>query len=122
MKPAPPPTKPTPRQDAGSTVTDHGIAGSSSTEGLPIAPSMGPALKTILTPQHTTAVNGRVVFITLIAVVIGLAAGLIAQILLRLIGLITNLSFYGRPTTHFSSPAGNHLGLFVIVVPAIGGL
>ena len=49
---------------------------------------------------------------------IGLAAGLIGQILLRLIGLITNLSFYGQ----FASPTGNHLGLFVIVVPAIGGL
>jgi chloride channel protein, CIC family len=103
-------------------VTDHRIAGSSSTEGLPIAPSMGPTLESILTPRHTTAVNGRVVFITLIAVAIGLAAGLIAQILLRLIGLITNLSFYGRLSPQFASPTGNHLGLFVIVVPAIGGL
>jgi H+/Cl- antiporter ClcA len=103
-------------------VTNRTIAGSSSTEGLPIAPSMGPTLETILTPRHTIEVNGRVVFITLIAVAIGLAAGLIAQILLRLIGLITNLSFYGRLTTQFASPTGNHLGLFVIVVPAIGGL
>jgi H+/Cl- antiporter ClcA len=83
---------------------------------------MGPTLESILTPRRTTAVNGRVVFITVIAVAIGLAAGLVAQILLRLIGLITNLSFYGRLTTQFASPTENHLGLFVIVVPAIGGL
>jgi CBS domain-containing protein len=83
---------------------------------------MGPALESILTPQRSNGVNGRVVVITLIAVAIGLAAGLIAQILLRLIGLITNLAFYGRMTTEFSSPAGNHLGLLVIVVPSIGGL
>ncbi len=83
---------------------------------------MGPTLESILTPRHTTAVNGRVVSITLIAVAIGLVAGFVAQILLRLIGLITNLSFYGRVTTQFVSPTGNHLGLFVIVVPAIGGL
>src|ERR1700741_3641454 len=83
---------------------------------------MGPTLESILTPRHTTAVNGRVVFITLIAVAIGLAAGLIAQILLRLLGLITHLSFYGRLSPQFASPTGNHLGLFVIVVPAIGGL
>jgi hypothetical protein len=36
-----------------------------------------------------------------------------------LIGLITNLAFYGRVTTEFASPTGNHLGLLVIVVPAI---
>jgi chloride channel protein, CIC family len=105
-----------------STVTDHRIAGSSSTEGLPIAPSMGPTLGSILTPRRTTAVNGRVVFITVVAVAIGLAAGLVAQILLRLIGLITNLSFYGRLAPQFASPTGNHLGLFVIIVPAVGGL
>ena len=122
MKAGPPPTRPTPERDTGSTVTDHRIADSSSTEGLPIAPSMGPTLESILTPRRTTAVNGRVVFITVIAVAIGLAAGLVAQILLRLIGLITNLSFYGRLTPQFASPTGNHLGLFVIVVPAVGGL
>ena len=103
-------------------MTDHKIADSSSTEGLPIAPSMGPTLEAQRTPQRTTAVNSRVVFITIVAIAIGIAAGLVAQILLRLIGLITNLSFYGRLTPQFVSPAENHLGLFVIVVPAIGGL
>lgn len=103
-------------------MTDHKIADSSSTEGLPIAPSMGPTLESQLTPQRATAVNSRVVFITLVAVAIGLAAGVVAQILLRLIGLITNLAFYGRLTPQFVSPADNHLGLFVIIVPAVGGL
>jgi chloride channel protein, CIC family len=83
---------------------------------------MGPALESILTPRRTTAVNSRVVFMTLIAVGIGLVAGLVAQILLDLIGLITNVAFYGRVTTQFASPTGNHLGLIVLIVPAIGGL
>lgn len=122
MKAAPTSTRPTPGRDARSTVTDHRISGSSSTEGLPIAPSMGPILGSILTPRRTTVVNGRVVFISVIAVAIGLAAGLIAQILLRLIGLITNLSFYGRLAPQFVSPIENHLGLFVIIVPVVGGL
>jgi chloride channel protein, CIC family len=103
-------------------VTDHKISDSSSTEGLPIAPSMGPTLSSILTPRRTTVVNGRVVFISVIAVAIGLTAGLVAQILLRLIGLITNVSFYGRLSPQFVSPTQNHLGLFVIIVPAVGGL
>jgi chloride channel protein, CIC family len=38
------------------------------------------------------------------------------------IGLITNLAFYGRASTSFVSPAGNHLGLLVIGVPVLGGL
>lgn len=122
MKADPPPKTPKPERDTDSTVTDHRIARSSSTEGLPIAPSMGPTIESVVTPQRTTGVNGRVVFMTLLAVAIGVAAGLVAQLLLRLIGLITNLSFYGTLSTEFVSPAANHLGLFVIIVPAVGGL
>jgi chloride channel protein, CIC family len=106
----------------GSAIPERGIAGSSSTEGLPVAPSMGPTLETVVTPQIPTTVGARVVVMSFIATLIGLAAGLIAQILLALIGLITNLCFYGRLTTQFLSPAANHLGLFVIVVPALGGV
>ena len=69
---------------------DHTVSGSSSTEGLPLAPSMGPALESLLMPQHATGINRRVVWITLLAVAIGLAAGVVAEILLGLIGLITN--------------------------------
>jgi hypothetical protein len=47
-------------------MSDHRIADSSSTEGLPIAPSMGPALESM--PLRTTGVTSRVVFITAIAV------------------------------------------------------
>jgi H+/Cl- antiporter ClcA len=36
--------------------------------------------------------------------------------------LITNLSFYGRFSFSFISPAHNHLGVFVILIPVIGGL
>ena len=98
------------------------VVGSTSTMGLPIAPSMGPTLEPLLTPRQPTSVDSHVVFTTLIAVAIGLAAGIVAQILLRLIGLITNLAFYGRLTPQFVSPAGNHLGLLVIFVPIVGGV
>jgi len=43
-------------------------------------------------------------------------------LLTSLIGLVTNLAFYGRVSTAFISPADNRLGLWVLVVPAIGGL
>lgn len=92
------------------------------TDGVPIAPSLEPTLNAAHVPHHTVFVDRRVVQITLIALLIGLAAGLIAQGLVRLIGLITNLAFYGRFSTEFVSPADNHLGIFVIIVPVIGGI
>lgn len=46
----------------------------------------------------------------------------VARALTALIGLITHLAFYGRWDASFGSPAGNHLGLWVIGVPMVGGL
>lgn len=45
-----------------------------------------------------------------------------AQALVGLIGLITNIAFYGRFSTAFVSPAGNRLGWLVVLVPAVGGI
>jgi chloride channel protein, CIC family len=118
----PPPKRATPAQPNDYAETDRGTARSSSTEGLPIAPSMGPTLESVFAPQRTTTVDSRVVLISVIATLIGVAAGVVAQILFGLIGFITNVCFYGRLTPQFVSPSGNHLGLFVIIVPATGGL
>lgn len=57
-----------------------------------------------------------------LAVIIGVASALIAALLLGLIGLFTNLFYYGRLSWSFASPFGNQLGLFAIVVPIMGGL
>jgi chloride channel protein, CIC family len=103
-------------------MSDSELGKSSTTEGLPVAPSLEPTLSAAHVPHHTVFVDRRVVQITLIALLIGLAAGLIAQGLVRLIGFITNLSFYGRLSSDFVSPAGNHLGVFVIIVPVMGGI
>ncbi len=56
------------------------------------------------------------------AIVLGIVSSLVAQGLTRLIGFFTNLFFYGRLSTDFVSPSGNHLGIWVIFVPVIGGL
>ena len=64
----------------------------------------------------------RVILISGMAIVIGAISAFIALILLRLIGLFTNLFFFGRWGTALISPAGNHLGIFEVLVPVIGGL
>ncbi len=64
----------------------------------------------------------RVLLLSLMAIFIGVISAFIAYALVWLIGLITNLAFYQRLSTDFISPANNHLGLLVIIVPMIGGL
>jgi chloride channel protein, CIC family len=66
--------------------------------------------------------TSRTCVIALMAIFIGVCSAFVAFILLRLIGLITNLAFYQRWDFSLSSPAGNDLGIFVVLVPAIGSL
>src|ERR1700712_4529261 len=48
--------------------------------------------------------------------------GLAAKGLVMLIDAITNLAFYGRLSFDPISPAQNHLGIFVLLVPLVGSL
>jgi chloride channel protein, CIC family len=64
----------------------------------------------------------RVIPISLMAIVIGVIGAFVAWILLKLIGLFTNLFYYQRFDFSFASPAENHLGVYAIAVPVIGSL
>jgi H+/Cl- antiporter ClcA/CBS domain-containing protein len=48
--------------------------------------------------------------------------GLLAEGLLRLIGLVTNLAYFHRWSTSFASPADHALGWGAVFVPVVGGL
>jgi CIC family chloride channel protein len=74
-------------------------------------------------PQHTQQCAGfRLEFVSLLAGVVGILAGIIAYILYDLIGLFTNLAYYHEWSFHFRSPEHTQLGPWVIVTPVIGGL
>jgi H+/Cl- antiporter ClcA/CBS domain-containing protein len=92
------------------------------TEALPVAPSLGPTLEAASVPSQVPIVDGRVVWVSALATLTALATGAVAQGLTRLIGLITNLAFYGRVSSAFSSPADNRLGVAVIAVPVVGAI
>ena len=62
----------------------------------------------------------RVLPISLLAMVIGVICAFVALALLRLIGLFTNLFYFGRWSSALVSPAGNHLGIFSLFVPIAG--
>src|SRR5499427_8189562 len=64
----------------------------------------------------------RVLPISVLAVLIGATCAFVALALLRLIGLFSNLFYYGRWSSTLVSPAGNHLGWFSVLVPVAGGL
>ena len=98
------------------------LAANSSTDGLPVAPSLGPALAREHIDAHQTLLDRRSMVICALAVLLALAAAVIAQVLTALIALITNISFYGRFSLVPHGPADNHLGLFVIVVPVLGAI
>ena len=103
-----------------------------STDALPIAPALGLSLDAAHMPRKSTLVTHRILLVSVLAVILGVAAAYVAQLLMLLINLITDICFYGRisdvigPTAHKGSfvlsPAGNHLGAWVILIPAIGGL
>ena len=64
----------------------------------------------------------RMILLSLFGIAIGIIGALVALILLRLIGLFTNLFFFQRWDTSIVSPAGNHLGPFEVLVPVVGAL
>ncbi|PYX46196.1 MAG: VWA containing CoxE-like protein [Acidobacteria bacterium] len=69
-----------------------------------------------------TPAQFRIVLVSFLAAAIGLVAGLIAFALYKLIGLFTNLFFFHRWSTDFTSVRFHTLGPWVILVPVIGGL
>src|SRR5262249_58349072 len=64
----------------------------------------------------------RVLLISALALIIGAVCAFVALALLRLIGLFTNLFYYGRWSSQLVSPVGNHLGWFSVFVPVVGAL
>ncbi len=68
-------------------------------------------------------VTPRVLQVCALALPVGFLAALAAWCLLRLIGLFTNLFFYGRAATKLVAPgAGSHSWLLVLCLPIAGGL
>jgi H+/Cl- antiporter ClcA/CBS domain-containing protein len=93
---------------------------STTQEGLPISPSMGPALAAADLPTRATPVDPRVIYISLLALIVGIAAGLMARVLIWLIHLLTHLSFHApSPNDGLIAPLA-HPGPWVIAVPVIG--
>jgi H+/Cl- antiporter ClcA len=66
--------------------------------------------------------QARLLLITSIAAMVGALSTVTADLLLHAIRFFTNLFFFQKFSTAFTSPAAHTLGAWVIVVPVIGGL
>lgn len=89
--------------------------------GIPISPSLS-AMGTNLGNTESNLSKNRLIRISALSVLVAVAISLIGKVLVSLINLVTNLSFFGSLDLAYHSPADNHLGLWVIIMPAIGGV
>lgn len=103
----------------GST---HEVERASTTEGLPVAPTLSPALEAAGFRRRRAGIDARAAWLCLLASGVGALAALAAGALLLLIAAFTNLAFHGRLSVAHASPWDHGLGPLVIAVPVVGGL
>jgi|KBSMisStandDraft_5_1062788.scaffolds.fasta_scaffold24618_3 H+/Cl- antiporter ClcA len=90
--------------------------------GIPIAVSLNPTLEAEDIHPEKTGDKKRLLTIAALAVAVAVCISCIARLLVSLIDLVTNISFYGKFSLVHASPANNTMGLFVIIVPVVGGV
>jgi CIC family chloride channel protein len=91
-------------------------------DGIPISISLDPALKAENFQPQKGENKERILIISSITLMIAVVVCFVARLLVSLIDLLTNISFYGNFSVEHTNPATNSLGIFVIIIPAIGGL
>ncbi|RYZ98068.1 MAG: chloride channel protein [Sphingobacteriaceae bacterium] len=90
--------------------------------GIPISPSLNSFTRFQSNSKSSVFMKKRLLFIAALCVIVAAAISVIAKGLIYLINIVTNISFYGILDLNFHSPADNHLGLWVVLIPAIGGI
>jgi H+/Cl- antiporter ClcA len=74
------------------------------------------------TPPYYDVEQRRTLVVSLLAILIAVAAVGVARLLIAAIALVTSLSFHGVLSIAEGTPLGSPLGLGIILVPVVGGL
>jgi len=90
--------------------------------GIPISIGLKPTLEAENIKPQIPQNKKRLFTIAVLAVIVAVCISFIAKFLIYLINLITDLSFFQHFSFAAVTPAANHLGIWVIFVPAIGGV
>ena len=90
------------------------------------SPGVSPALGDSSAPDVVRRLGDftarpRILAITGLALLIGAISAVVALALLRLIGLITNLVFYGRTSTNLVAPGAVHHSPWLVLLAPVGG-
>lgn len=90
--------------------------------GIPVSIGLKPTLDAENIHTQIPQNKKRLLTIALLAILIGALISVVAKLLMGLLYLITHLSFFGKIGFDHVTPIGNTLGIWVIVIPAIGGV
>ncbi len=88
---------------------------------LMVAPSLAPTLAHDHAGRTPIGLDRRDTWIACLALGLGVAAAVIAEVLIRAIAFVTNLAYFGRLSLAEAAPRDNHLGPWAVAVPVIGG-
>ena len=87
---------------------------------IPVSPFLN-VLRRFRHGRKERLAKRRLFFISGLAILVAAFMSLVAKLLVGLINVVTNIFFFGTLDLTFRSPAGNHLGLWVILIPVLGG-
>ncbi|HET9988820.1 MAG TPA: hypothetical protein VFQ65_09870, partial [Kofleriaceae bacterium] len=90
--------------------------------GMFVAPSLAPTMERDHAGRAPTGLDRRDIWISTLAMILAVAAMVVAELLVRLIALVTNLAYFHRVSIDGVAPADHHLGAWAIVVPVAGGV
>jgi CIC family chloride channel protein len=87
-------------------------------KGIPISPSLNSEPEESR-PEES---KNRILYISFISLLVAIVMSFVAKLLVNLIDLFTNIFFFGSFSISHASPSDNTLGLWVIIIPALGGI
>jgi H+/Cl- antiporter ClcA len=90
--------------------------------GILVAPSLAPTLERDDVALQPAIMTHRDAVISGLSILLAIAATAVAEVLVRMIALITNVCYYGVVSADSVSPANNHLGYLAVLVPVGGGV
>lgn len=105
-------------------MSEHDHLQSATTHGLTISPALDLVAEAAQVPPETSVITGRTLQLCVLTLLLGIIAAFVAQALVALITLITNIAFFGQASLAKNTPAAavDHLGLFVVVIPVVGAI
>lgn len=89
-------------------------------ERLSVSPALAAILKDEQVPRPVALVDRRSLWICGLSILLAVGVTLVGQLLVRLIYFVTSISFFGTFSWEKISPAGNSLGIWVVLVPVAG--